>query len=294
MTGIPAGPRIGDRVWNFRHTVWRKTFDKALCPGFEQGKRDKVTASFRAAAICIVLLTPPLALAQLDEARQAIERGEYVRAVNMLSEELATRPMPDTYLYLGIAYRNMKEYQKAEDILKEGSQRYPEDARFHNELANLFLEHNDIDAAKAQLRRALDVDPNNNYASDELATIDMSQGELQSALRSWNKSGRPFINDILHNYYLNFGSWVVRRAVAFHPAGTLYYEQWKTTEARLFETDNFVNVGLEIEPTRIPDQYNAVVRTTPKTNSVADFLFNLFKGAPFQTSFVDVWNIGNS
>src|SRR5262249_15834963 len=137
----------------------------------------------------IFLLTPPLAFAQLDEARQAIERGEYVRAVNILSEELATQPMPDTYIYLGIAYRNIKEYQKAEDVLKEGSKRYPEDARFHNELANVFLENNDIDAAKSELQQALAVDPNNNYASDELATIDMSQGELQSALRSWNKTG---------------------------------------------------------------------------------------------------------
>src|SRR5437870_6974582 len=223
-----------------------------------------------------------------------MDRGEYVRAVTILSEALATRPMPDTYLYLGIAYHHMKEYQKAEDVLNEGSKRYPDDPRFHNELANVFLENNDIDAAKSELQRALAVDPNNNYASDELANIDLSEGELQSALRSWNKSGRPFINDILHNYYLNFGSWVVRRAVTFHPSGTLHYSEWKTTESRLLETDNFANVGLEIEPTRIPDQYNAVVRTATKTNSRTDFLFNLLKGAPVHTSYVDVWNIGNS
>ena len=32
------------------------------------------------------------------------------------------------------------------------------------------------------------VDPNNNYASDLLATIDMSEGEVQSALRTWNRA----------------------------------------------------------------------------------------------------------
>jgi hypothetical protein len=122
----------------------------------------------------------------------------------------------------------------------------------------------------------------------------MSEGEVQSALRAWNKSGRPYINDILHNYYLNFGSWTVRRAAAFHPVETLRYSAWKTTESRLFETENFTNVGLEIEPTRIPDQYNAVVRTTNKTNTFGDFLFNAFKGAPIETSYMDVWNIGNS
>jgi len=235
-----------------------------------------------------------LGFGQVEEARQAIERGEYVRAVNILSATLADRPTPETYLYLGSAYRHMKEYQKAEDILNEGSKRYPNDPSFQNELANLFLENNDIQAAKSALRRALDVDPNDNTASDQLATIDMSEGDTQAALRAWNKSGRPYINDILHNYYLTFGSWVVRRALAFRPAGTLRYSEWKTTESRLFETDNFANVGLEIEPTRVPDQYNAVVRTTPKTNSVPNILFDLVKGSPWQTSYLNFWNIHNS
>src|SRR5438128_5738423 len=164
----------------------------------------------------LLLLAAPVGFAQVDEAKQAIDRGEYVRAVNILSALLEDRPTADTYLYLGIAYVHMKEYQKAEDVLNEGSRRYPQDARFHNELANSFFEDNDADTAKSELLRALLIDPANNYASDLLASIDMSEGDVQSALRYWNKSGRPLINDILHNYYLHFGSWVVRSAVNFH------------------------------------------------------------------------------
>ena len=54
--------------------------------------------------VLILLVSATLALAQVEEARQAIDRGEYVRAVNILSDALANRPTPDTYLYLGIAY----------------------------------------------------------------------------------------------------------------------------------------------------------------------------------------------
>jgi tetratricopeptide (TPR) repeat protein len=244
-------------------------------------------------AVLIILFITVRSFAQLDEARQAIELGENVRAVNILSAELADRPTADAYLLLGNAYVNMKEFQKAEDILKEGSERFSNDARFFNALGDLYLTNNDVDAAKSALRRALRVDSKNNYASDRLATIDMSEGEVQSALRSWNRTGRPVIDDILHNYYLSFGSWVVRKAVAFHPSGVLRYSDWKTTEARLLETNNFANVGLEVEPTAIPDRYNAVVRTTTKTNGLGDFAFNLFKGLPFQTNYLDVWNIGN-
>ena len=245
-------------------------------------------------ALLAVFITVQLSFAQIDEAREAIDKGQYVRAVDILSGVLASSPTPDAYLYLGTAYNRMKEFQKSEDAFKEGSQRYPQDSRFHNQLADLYLEYNDRDAAKSQLKRSLVVDPNNNYASDLLATIDMSEGEVQSALRSWNRSGRPVINDILHNYYLTFSSWVIRDAVAFHPSGVLKYSQWKTTESRLFETDDFANVGLEIEPTVVPDQYNAIVRTTAKANSAGAFLFGLFKGAPYETSYVDVWNIANS
>ena len=241
-----------------------------------------------------LLIGTTVAFAQIDEARQAIERREYVRAVSILSAAMADRPSPDVYLYLGIAYRSMREYQKAEDIFNEGGNRYPDDPRFHLELANLFIENNDIDAAKSEFRRALSVDPDNSYASDRLATIDMSEGDVQSALRSWNKTDRPHINDILHNYNLHFGSWVVRRGVAFHPAGTLYYRDWKLTENRLLETENFSNVGLEIEPTIVPDQYNAVVRTTRKTNLPSNIAFDLLKGAPVQISYLNFWNIGNS
>src|SRR5437870_9697740 len=119
--------------------------------------------------------TAHIAFAQIDEARDAIDRGEYVRAVNILSETLARSPAADAYLYLGIAYTAMKEYQQAEDILQEGGRRYPQDARFPNQLADFYLTNNDREAAKAELRRTHVIDPNHNYASDLLATDNMSE-----------------------------------------------------------------------------------------------------------------------
>jgi len=245
-------------------------------------------------AVLFLLIAATVSFAQIDEARAAIQRGEFVRAVNILTTVLAEQPSADAYLYLGIAYRNMKEYEKAQELLREGARRYPDDGRFHSELANVFLEINDIEAARSELERTLGVDPDNATASDLLATINMSEGEVQSALRWWNKSGRPVVDDILHNYSLNFGSWVVRKAVAFHPAGVLHYDEWKTTESRLFETDIFANVGLEVEPTPVTDHYNAILRTTAKTNTLSDFVFGIVRGAPFHISFLDFWNIGNS
>jgi len=244
--------------------------------------------------ILILFFASSVAFAQVDEARQAIDRGEMVVAVNLLSEALAHNPTADTYLYLGIAYAGMKEYEKAEDTLQEGSDRFNEDPRFHNELARVYRETHDDDKARAELRHALQVDPHNSDASDMLAFMDLTEGEVQTALKYWNRSGRPIIDDILHNYYLSFGSWVVRDAIAFQPTDILHYNQWKTTEARLIETRNFTNVGLEVEPTKNADHYSAIIKTATKTNSLKDFAWNALKGTPVATSYLDVWNIGNS
>jgi tetratricopeptide (TPR) repeat protein len=245
-------------------------------------------------ACALVLLLALTAFGQVDEAKQAIERGEFVRAVNILSQARNAQPSADVFLYLGIAYGNMKEYQKAEEALTEGAVRYPDDSRFHTELAGVYFATQAVDKARAELNRALSINSSDRYASDLLASIDMSRGDTETALRYWNKTQQPVIDDILHNYYLNFGSSVVRDAVAFRPAGVLKYDDWKTTEARLFATNNFVNVGLEVEPTRVPDRYDAIIRTSDKTNSLTDVLWNGAKGLPYQTNYVNFWNIGNS
>src|ERR1700756_3942916 len=113
-------------------------------------------------ALLAVLFTAQVLSAQVDEARDAIEKGQYTRAVNILSDVIATAPVPDAWLYLSSAYDHMKEFQKAEDALREGSRRYPQDFRFHNQLADLYLEYNDRDAAKSELQRSLVADPNNS------------------------------------------------------------------------------------------------------------------------------------
>ena len=240
------------------------------------------------------LLFPSGLHAQVDEARGAIDRGEYVRAVNILSKAVVESPSADAFLYLGIAYAHMREFQKAEDILRQGSDHFPADPRFHNELADTYLATNDVDKARQALTDALSVDPENDYASDLLANIDMSEGEVQAALRSWNKSGLPIIDDILNNNYLNFQQWAAAKAPAFRPGGVLRYRQWRTTEQRLFEIGAFSNVGIEILPTPAPDHYDADILTSAKTNGFIDLLFTALKGAPVWTTYLDVWNVGNS
>src|SRR5215475_12333870 len=107
------------------------------------------------AVLILILVGTNFALGQAsgqtEDAREAIERGEYVRAVDILSNQLSEGPTADTYIYLGIAYGHMKDYEKAENVLRTGAEKYPQDSRFHNELAGVYLANKDVEAAKTEL-----------------------------------------------------------------------------------------------------------------------------------------------
>jgi hypothetical protein len=232
---------------------------------------------------CIVAFSTPVtaqnntvADAAVADARAAIAVAEYARAINILTQAIP------------------QQWNRAEDNFKEGIAKYPQDARFHNELAGVYLANNDLDQGRASLRNALAVDPQNKYATDLLATVDMSMGNVRSALEYWNRDGRPIVGDILNNGHQEFENWVTGKAVAFRTGETLKWGQWRTTEARLWESQMFSNVGVEVEPTQQPDRYNVVVRTVPKTNSAEQIVISLLETTFFEHPAARWSNIGNS
>src|SRR5262245_49064705 len=112
----------------------------------------------RCLLLILIAAFPLTAFSQTDPvtaARAAISGGEYVRAINLLTNANAQQPTADGYLYLGIAYGHTREWQRAEETLKEGSTRFPKDPRFHNELAGVYLAANDLDRGRSSLRDAL-------------------------------------------------------------------------------------------------------------------------------------------
>jgi len=249
-----------------------------------------------AALLLFLIIQRPLG-AQNDtvsQAREAMDRGMYTDAVRLLSSSIASQPSADAYVYLGISYANIREWTRAEETLKEGSTRYPNDPRFHNELAGVYLASNDIAKARDSLKRALGVDPENKYAADLLASVDMSVGDVKGALEAWNRDGRPVIGDVLHNGHVEFENITVRKAAAFHTGDTLTWNKWRTTEVRLQSAWLFASQGLEIEPTTSPDRYTAVIRTTPKTNGAGQLVVTLLEAGFFKSPTIRFWNVGDS
>jgi hypothetical protein len=72
------------------------------------------------------------------------------------------------------------------------------------------------------------------------------------------------------------------------------YSEWRTTQQRLFETHLYSNVGISVEPAATPGKYNPVILTTDKTNDLPSIGFGLIKGAPYETTYLDYWDIAES
>jgi tetratricopeptide (TPR) repeat protein len=120
---------------------------------------------------------------QDEDARRAIARRDYIRAVEIVSTVTDENATPDTYLYRGIAYANLKEYRGALESFRRGFQKYPDDPRFHPTQVRWNFRSGDIEQAKEQIRQALATNRDDPLASDLLAQLEISEGNAVAALR---------------------------------------------------------------------------------------------------------------
>ena len=226
--------------------------------------------------------------------REAATTTETLEAIENLTSEIETNPSPEAYLALGLAHADLLQYDRALELFGEAGARYPSDSRFLAETANIHIAERNIDSAVEALERALIVDPSDAYAADLLASIRMSEGGVEEALAVWNSIDQPRIDNIFQNFSPGFLDRATPRGLTFDSGDVLTYEQWQLSEERLFATRMYANVGLEIEPSPAPDLYNAIVRTTARTNSPGRVMFGLVRGLPIQIAYFDLNDLGNS
>jgi tetratricopeptide (TPR) repeat protein len=117
--------------------------------------------------------------------------SEVVRAVPELPEEGA-----ELQLYRGLALARLERWDEARETLEKGLARYPGDTRFLIELAGIAYHEKDFAKAKQELRHALAIRPEDEYSNDFLASIYFQEGNLEAALKYWNRAGKPKLTDL--------------------------------------------------------------------------------------------------
>jgi len=183
------------------------------------------------------------------------------------------------------------QWEAARAAFLEGAHRAPRDKRYLLELAGVEYRLKDFAAAKRHLRRALEFDPGDRYGNDFLGTIYYLEGNLEAALRYWNRIGKPRIDDVTISPEPLVDPVLLDSAFAFAPGAILGLEELRTTEARLDALDVFPSYRLELAA-HPEERFDAELHWLPVP--VWMQVVSAFRGAAYQTLTPEWRNIGGS
>jgi hypothetical protein len=228
-------------------------------------------------------------------ARQLYEGGKWAETV----EVWRVRPSPPPALdyYAGMALARLGRFDEARKVLELGRSKDPADKRFSIELAGLAYKRQDFSAAKADLKRALRLDPGDRYASDFLATLYFLQQNLDAALEYWNRIGKPEIEQIRMEPRPKVRPGLLDQAFAVAPAGVLELSEVRATEAALDLMGNFPRYRFALAPREENEKFDLVFRSSER-NGWGDTkwqgLISMLRGAPYATIYPEWYNLGRS
>ena len=220
------------------------------------------------------------------------------------SEEIAELPiapeaLAEAEFYRGLAFARLHRWADARRALLAGERRSPHDKRFPEELAGVAFKSGDLPEARRQLRRALQLDPGDEYADDFLATLYILQDNLDAALKYWNRIGKPGIGALRLEPPPRIDPVLLDRAFAFAPHSELRLPDLLATRARLDALGVFRRYQIELAPARgaAPGGLDAVFQSEEKRGWRVSWwrgLVPLLGGLPYETVYPEWFNIRNS
>ena len=203
---------------------------------------------------------------------------------------------PELDYYRGMALAHLERWQEAKEAFEFGRRNAPRDKRFPVELAGIAFKQEKLREAKADLRRALNLDPHDAYAIDFLATIYSLEGNLEAALKVWNRIEKPRIEDVRLNPRPRVDPGLLDRAFAFSPATVLRLDDLLTSEARIDNLDVFPRYHFDLSA-RQDDQFDLTFRPAERDGwgtGKAEAAVSVLRGLPYQTVYPEFYNLKQS
>src|SRR5262249_7966561 len=137
------------------------------------------------------------------------------------------------------------------------------------------------------LQRALQIDARDVYANDFLATAYFLEGDLDAALKYWNRIDKPHITEIRVEPQPTLDPILLDRAFAFAPKSTLHLDELWTTEARLRALEVFPATTIELSP-RADGQFDTLFRSAERNgwgDGKLQTMLSFFRGVFRQTVY---------
>jgi hypothetical protein len=196
--------------------------------------------------------------------------------------------------YEGMALARLERWSEARDSFSRGLRKLPSDTRFLTERAAVEYKLNDYRAAKRDLRSTLRLDPKDSYALDFLGTIYLLEGNLEAALRYWNRVEKPKLASVAIAPAAKTQRALLDRAVTFSPPGTLRRDAFLETTAWLENLNVFPRWRVDLAPADSDEAYDATLRLNERTGYGPTLLTGavaLLSGVPYETVYPSYYGI---
>jgi tetratricopeptide (TPR) repeat protein len=196
--------------------------------------------------------------------------------------------------YYGSALAQLQRWPEAEAAFRAGSRQQPHDKRFPVELAGVAFKQKRYGESARWLRRALALDPEDTYANDFLGTVYFLQGNLDGALKYWNRAGKPLLANVLNQPAPQIDSSLLDHALAFSPASLLTAPQLRTTDLRIKGLGIFRDYRFDLQA-RDDGKFDLLFQNQERNGlgkNWKEALFLTFRSIPFETLHFDYFNIG--
>jgi hypothetical protein len=227
-----------------------------------------------------------------SQAKQLFDEARWQELVTLLQSPHL--PSADVDFYYGTALAHLQRWPEAYAVFESGRRQAPADKRFPIELVGVEFKQKQYSRAAGYLRTALRLDPGDAYASDFLGTVYFLQGNLEAALKYWNKVEKPRLEDVLTEPKPDVDPELLDRAFVFSPATTLISSQFLTSDIRIRNLGIFPSYRLDLEG-RPDGKFDLAFRARERNgwgSSTWEALFLVFRGLPFQTIYGDYYNLG--
>jgi Tetratricopeptide repeat len=174
---------------------------------------------------------------QTSEIAAWFEAGEWEKVVEAVPES-PSEP-GDLELDRGLALAQLQRWDEAESTFRAGVTGHHRDPRFRVELAGIAYRKKNYKEAKKYLRSALALDPSDSYANDFLASIYYLEGNLEAALKYWNRAARPRLADLAFEPKPALNPLLLDRVFPFSPGEVWSRDEFLRSDARLEALDLF-------------------------------------------------------
>jgi len=230
---------------------------------------------------------------RLAAAQSAFDAGRWDEAAR-LSQGPADQPAELDFLR-GLALSRLEKWDQAKVAFETGARKSPRDSRFPVELAGIAYKQKNLRLAKQDLRTALNLNPDDAYAQEFLATIYFLEGNLEAALKFWNLEDKPRLRSVAFMPSVRLSEPLRNRALAFNAPQVLTSSALLTTESRLDNLGIFSSRRIALTPAD-SGTYDLTVHVAERNlwgDSKAQGLVALFSGLPYATVYPGLYNLGH-